>query len=306
VRVPVRLTIETIFGCNASCIMCPIDFPARRKKQVMPSDLYRDIVDRMSPWAAEITKFDLFGLGEPLLDPHLFDRIRYARSKGFHHIGISTNADPLNAERRRRLLDSGIDTVIFSVDGIDRDTHEGIRVNTHFDRVVANCLATIRLRDEGGYGTRFVIRFIRQPRNYDQWDRFQEFWLSVISPEKNDFITLYDAHTWGGKVAAKAEVLKGHFDVNLERMPCHLLNNLIVLSDGSVPLCCEDWLDSPFRLGNVRDRHPMEIFNSRKFERIREVHAEGRKNAIPICRECTVLHSEATRVVVTGRPPSAS
>ena len=272
----------------------------------MRPELYRDIVDRMSPWAAEITKFDLFGLGEPLLDPHLFDRIQYARSKGFRSIGISTNADPLNGERRRRLLESGIDTVIFSIDGTDGQTHEAIRVNTHFDRVVSNCLETIRMRNDGGYGTRFVIRFIRQPGNYDQWERFQEFWLAVISPDKNDFITKYDAHTWGGKVATKAEVLKGHIDVSVERMPCHHLNNLIILSDGSVPLCSEDWLDSPFRLGNVRDQHPMEIFNSRKFDRIRAVHAEGRKNAIPICRECTVLHSEATRVIVTGRPPSVS
>ena len=143
----------------------------------------------MSDWAPQITKFDLFGLGEPLLDPHLFTRIPYARGRGFTSIAaISTNADPLNAERRQRLLDSGIDTVIFSIDGIDKATHEGIRVNTHFDRVVGNCLATIKLRDDGGYHTRFVVRFIRQACNYDQCStRFRSSWLTAISAGEERF-----------------------------------------------------------------------------------------------------------------------
>ena len=104
-------------------------------------------------------------------------------------------------------------------------------------------------------------------------------------------------------MATKADVLKGHIEASIEKMACHHLDNLIILADGSVPLCCNDWLDSPFRLGNVQEQHPMDIFNSRKFDRIRGVHAEGRKNAIPICRECTVLrYSETTRVAITGLP----
>jgi radical SAM protein with 4Fe4S-binding SPASM domain len=287
--------------------MCPIDFPTRRKKQVMSMPLYQSIVDALSPHAAAIEKFDLFGLGEPVLDPKLNERIRYAKSKGFHDIGISTNADPLTREKQEPLLQTGIDTIIFSIDGAVKETHEAIRVKTDFDSVVENCLSTIRLRDEKGYKTRFVVRFIRQEQNYNEWDAFKRFWLGVISPGKRDLLTLYDAHSWGGKVSTKADVLKGHINNDsIETMACHHLNNLLILSDGSVPLCSEDWLDSPFRLGNVKVQHPLEIFNSPKFERIRQVHAEGRKNRIPICRECTVLYSEPTRIVVTSEEQTPS
>lgn len=299
--VPRRLTIETIFGCNAKCIMCPIDFPTRRKKQIMSKEVYESIIDQMAPFAAQIEKFDLFGLGEPLLDPQLNDRIRYAKSKGFHDTGISTNAHPLTPAKQQPLLDAGIDTIIFSIDGAKKETHERIRVRTDFDRVVENCLSTIKLRDDKGYKTRFVVRFIRQESNYDEWDAFKKFWLEVLSPDKRDLLTLYDAHSWGGKVSTKADVLKGHIaNATIDTMPCHHLSNLLILSDGSVPLCSEDWLDSTFRLGNVKDQHPMEIFNSPRFGRLRQVHAEGKRTMIPICRECTVLHSEATRVVVTN------
>lgn len=300
--IPRRLTVETVFGCNARCIMCPIDFPTKREKQIMSTEMYNSIVDSMAIYANQIEKFDLFGLGEPLLDPHLFARIRYAKSRGFRSIGISTNAHLLTPEKQRPLMESGVDTTIFSIDGVNKETHEGIRIRTDFDSVVRNCISTIKLRDDGGYKTRFVVRFIRQAANYNQWEEFRRFWLSAISPEKKDFITLYDAHSWGGKVATKTDILKSHLaNPEIETMPCHHLNNLIILSDGSVPLCSEDWLDSPFRLGNVKNSSPIEIFNSPKFNRIRQVHAVGKKNRIPICRECTVLYSEATRIVVTGR-----
>jgi radical SAM protein with 4Fe4S-binding SPASM domain len=253
----------------------------------------------MAPYAERIEKFDLFGLGEPLIDPQLFERIVYAKEKGFHDTGISTNAHLLRPENQRALLETGIDTIIFSIDGAKKETHEAIRLRTNFDVVVENCVSTIRMRDEGGYATRFVVRFIRQPSNYDEWDDFKRFWLSVISPDKRDFVTVFNMHTWGGKIATKGQILEGHLaDPSIETMYCHHLNNMIVLADGSVPLCNEDWLDSTFRFGNVRDSSPIEVFNSPKFNRVRGVHRDGKKNMIPICSECTILHSEASRIVV--------
>ena len=300
-RTPKRLTIETVYGCNARCIMCPIDFPAKRKKQIMSTEMYKYIVDSMAKYTDEIDMFDLFGLGEPFLDPQLLDRIRYAKDKGFRNIGISTNAHLLDSDKQLPLLESGIDTIIFSIDGVKKETHEAIRKRVDFDRVVSNCINIIRLRDEYDFKVKFVVRFIRQPTNHDQWDDFKHFWLSEISPDKGDFITLYDMHSWGGKVATKSEILKGKIvNAEIEKMACHHLDNLIILADGSIPLCSEDWLDSPFRLGNVNDHSPMELFNGDRFNRIREVHAAGNKNKMSICRECTVLHSEPSRIVVTS------
>jgi len=299
IRIPKRLTIETVYGCNARCTMCPIDYPAERKKQIMTTKVYKYIIDSMAEYTNEISMLDLFGLGEPLLDPQLFSRIEYAKSKGFKSIGISTNAHLLTDTRQKLLFDSGIDTIIFSIDGINKETHEGIRKRVNFDRVVNNCLNTIRMRDKYGFNVKFVVRFIRQPANYNQWDDFKRFWLSEISPEKGDFITLYDMHSWGGKVSTKEEILKGKkVDLAIDKMACHHLDNLIVLADGSIPLCSEDWLDSPFRLGNVKNSSPIELFNSDRFNRIRKVHAEGNKGKMSICNECTVLHSEPSRIVV--------
>jgi MoaA/NifB/PqqE/SkfB family radical SAM enzyme len=80
-KIPKSLSIETVYGCNARCIMCPIDYPAKRKKQIMSSKMYKYIIDSMAKYVDDINMLNLFGLGEPFLDPQLLDRIRYELKK---------------------------------------------------------------------------------------------------------------------------------------------------------------------------------------------------------------------------------
>ena len=98
--IPKRITIETVFGCNARCSMCVIDVPTNRKKGIMPLEISKYVLDELAPYKDKIDKVDFFGLGEPLLDPYIFQRIRYAKDKGFRNIAISTNADLLDKEKQ--------------------------------------------------------------------------------------------------------------------------------------------------------------------------------------------------------------
>ena len=295
--IPKRLTIETVFGCNASCSMCVIDLPTKRKKCIMPLDMSNYILDEFSPYKDQINQLDFFGLGEPLLDPHLFERIKYAKGLGFKNIGISTNADLLDKDKQRKLLDSDIDTILLSVDGIKKDTHEKIRRGVNFERVIDNIQSIIQMRDEDDYKTRFVMRFIRQEINKDEWEDFKKFWKSRLSKEKNDLMIVYNMHTWGGEISSKDSILKEvKRNPEIEKKPCHRINELmIILADGSVPLCNEDEHHAKYNMGNVKDSGPIEIFNSENFKKIRQIHLKGKKNTLDICKECTVLYSEANR-----------
>ena len=297
--IPKRLTIETIFGCNANCTMCVINLPTKRKKGIMPLEMSKYILDECSPYVDQINQLDFFGLGEPLLDPYLFERIKYAKEKGFRNIAISTNADLLDKEKQKKLLETGIDTILFSIDGVKKETHEKIRRGVKFERVVDNCQGIIRMRDEGNYKTRFVMRFIRQDINKNEWEPFKRFWKPKLSREKKDLMIIYDMHTWGGERFSKDAVLnKKKRDPEIEKKPCHRINELlIILTDGTVPLCNEDFHHAKYNFGNVKDKSPIEIFNCEKFNRIRKIHSEGKKNTLELCKDCTVLYSEASQEI---------
>ncbi|MHA2282081.1 MAG: radical SAM/SPASM domain-containing protein [Promethearchaeota archaeon] len=295
--IPRELAIETIFGCNLKCSMCSIDLPTSRKKMVMPIELFHIIVDSLTPYVKNIERVDLFGLGEPLLDPHIFKRIKYLKDKGFRNLGISTNANLLDAKRRRLLLESKIETIIFSIDGINKKTHEQIRSGANFDLVVKNVQEMIKLRDEEDFPTRFILRFIRQPTNQDEWEPYKVFWNSRLSKNKNDYVAMYDMHNNAGTVSSKSDIVgSGRINDAIEAKPCHFIFEcLIILADGTIALCHPDFHEQHFSLGQIPEMSPIEAFNSGTFRQLRKKHADGKKTKISLCRECSIPYSEVTR-----------
>jgi sulfatase maturation enzyme AslB (radical SAM superfamily) len=299
-HIPRRINIENIYGCNAHCTMCNIDMKGSRKKGIMKLDLYKKTIDELAPYVDKIDEMDLWGLGEPLLDPHLFERIRYAKERNFRGIAISTNADLLVDEKQDQLLESKIDTVIFSIDGAKAETHEAIRVGVTFDKVIRYCEEIIEKRNKGNYPTRFVVRFIRQKSNRDQWDDFVNFWSPKLSKSRNDVLMVHDMHDWSGDIANEEDHLKYLVrQPEIDAAPCRYVNDtLYVLANGNVVLCAQDWLPSSWIFGNVNDTPPLEIYNNDKYNEVRKIHKEHRKMEMPLCAACTVWYSIGTRTLV--------
>lgn len=296
ILIPKRVTIETVFGCNANCIMCVINHSTERKKGIMPWELFTFIIEDLVNYKNKIEKLDLFGLGEPLLDPLIFQRIKYVKDKGFQNISISTNADLLNKEKQKSLLETGIDTILFSIDGTKKQTHESIRRGVAFERVVENCKSIINLRDNGNYRTKFIIRFIIQDINKNELEDFKNFWKNILSKEKNDMIITYDMHSWGGQVLKKEDILKGNSNPEIDKKPCHHFTDILyILADGTVPICHEDALCAKYNFGNVKDSSPISVFNSAKRKEFLNLHNAGKKTELDLCRECTILYSELDR-----------
>lgn len=293
---PKRFQVETVFGCNASCVMCPVDEPTTRRKGVMDLEVFKRLIDQVAPYADQLTKTDLFGIGEPLLDRTICEKIAYAKLRGLPSVAISTNADLLDEERALRLLASGVDVVIFSIDGATAATHEAIRIGTHFDRVVANVERFVTLRDGQVSPTRIVFRFIRQDGNRGEWEAFRSRWLPRARLDRGDQVIAYDVQSWGGKIG----IPKGTSLPQVPpELPCHhVWDRLIVLQDGTVPLCCADVHQPELDLGNAFQASPIEIYNGSKFEGIRELHRSGRRNEMRICRDCTILQSELAQQVI--------
>jgi radical SAM protein with 4Fe4S-binding SPASM domain len=197
-------------------------------------------------------------------------------------------------------MEAGLDTVIFSIDGFSKEAHETVRTRTKFERVVQNCREMIRLRDEGGHKTRFVVRFVRQPANTHEWDDYRKFWSGIISPEKRDLLIRYDVHNWSGQI--EGSTCHAGLDPVIDADPCHhIFEKLVILANGAVSLCFEDILEAQFGFGNVFEEDPIDIFNSPRFAKIRKLHVAGKRRNLKICSACMVLYNEPKRVVIDGR-----
>ena len=196
-------------------------------------------------------------------------------------------------------MEAGIDAIIFSIDGYKKETHESLRKGAKFENVISNVKSVIRMRNEGGYKTRFIVRFILQKKNAGEWKDYYKFWSELLSKEKGDKIINHPLHNWAGQTASKNDFLDRQKIEEIEKMPCsHYTDLLYILSDGTVPLCHEDNPNPIHIFGNVNEQTPLEIFNSPLRRKWNEIHRSGKKNKSERCKNCTILYSEAQRKIL--------
>ena len=82
---PGYIQIETVRGCNAACVMCPLENSSTQKR-AMKDDVFNKITSEIQKIPHYDPQIALYGLSEPLVDKKLIPRIRRLKK-----IGISNN-----------------------------------------------------------------------------------------------------------------------------------------------------------------------------------------------------------------------
>ncbi len=122
--------------CNLGCPLCPTGTNelGRKTRGVLKLADYQVILDKISPYAVEVS---LHNWGEPLLNKEIFDMIAVT-----DRLGIATNmSSNLSLEREglgERLVASGLEYLIVSLDGVTQDVYERYRVRGNIDLVFHN------------------------------------------------------------------------------------------------------------------------------------------------------------------------
>jgi MoaA/NifB/PqqE/SkfB family radical SAM enzyme len=164
---PEQLLIEPTVNCNLDCpTLCGRSYPermrctSRRSIRTMPPELFQELVDRID---GPIPRIGLYNYGEPLLHSEFPGMCRRLRVRcPASHLFTSTNGTRLAiSELRARLLESGLDEIIVSVDGATQPTYAAYRRGG----VLATVLEGIRRlrieRDRAGLARpRIVWRYI--------------------------------------------------------------------------------------------------------------------------------------------------
>ena len=143
--------------CNMRCRYClhGLDEGDALKKDIvpglMPWETFRRIADGLRDFPTPVYGADFCGIGEPTLHHRLEDMIAYLRvQSGVRFVELTTNGLLLTKERAKRLLDSGVDLLSVSIQGVDEDACQrlcGVRVDP---RRIAETLAWIQAHKRSG------------------------------------------------------------------------------------------------------------------------------------------------------------
>jgi radical SAM protein with 4Fe4S-binding SPASM domain len=274
---PVEIAIEITNHCNADCIMCPRQ-KMTRKKGFMDFNLFKKIVDE----AKEYTEFVFLHLaGEPLLHPKLMQMIDYCDQIGLK-TGLSTNAIILDKIKSEQLLDSSLDLLVLSFDGVNKETYEKIRKKANFESTYKNIEQFLQLKAKTKRAPYTMIQLIYQKENFAEAREFYFKWKksAVDVVRVKPYLNYPGLDEYLGK--------KPKRNPNDKTTPCVLLwRQLAIYWDGTVVACCMDFLSQAV-LGNAAETSIAETWNNEKMQRLRDIHASGQAGDLSFCRECTM------------------
>jgi len=285
---PPVLMIEPTNVCNLKCPLCPSgNGTLTRQKGFMDFDLFTKIIDEV---AGKVFMILLWNQGEPFLHPRISEMISYASERGLF-ILISTNGNTkLDC---KRIVASGLDSMIFSLDGADQETYNKYRVNGELGKVLQNVkiLAEEKIRQSSSTPL-LTWQFIVMRHNEHQLneikhlsdvsgaDKLQLKTVQIYSAEDvENFLPLNPRYR-------RYRIKNRDFEMkyNIRNQCKRLWLQPVINWDGEVGVCCFD-KDNVFRMGNVGENTFLEIWKSDRYQKFRKKILTSRKT-VEICNNC--------------------
>src|SRR5882672_1862082 len=135
---PVQAYIEPTLFCNLRCPACPTGLQlGLRPSATIKWDLFKSAIDELGDYVFSLY---MYNWGEPLLHRQTPEMIQYAKTKDMN-IVMSTNLSlKLSDEYIERLVQSGLDRLVVSLDGTTAETYSKYRLRGDFQLVCENML----------------------------------------------------------------------------------------------------------------------------------------------------------------------
>lgn len=165
---PRSLYLETTNRCDSKCQTCIRTFQTLEP----PADLTLERVQAIVAQFPVLDRVVLHGIGEPLLNPQIFDIVAYLKTR-VASVLFNSDAISLTSSRAGRLLESGLDEYRVSMDAATAATYRQLRGVDRFERVTANVARLVGLQRQLGRTTpRVSLWFTATRANVDELPGF--------------------------------------------------------------------------------------------------------------------------------------
>ena len=256
--IPLCVDIEVAAVCDLACPHCYRQFIATPDK-IISEKLCKNLIDQASDMGVPSIKFNW--RGEPLLHPKLSEFILYAKQKGILETIINTNATMLSEKMCEKLIESGLDILIFSFDGGSAKTYEKLRPGrfkeNSFNNVYENIKNFKKARDKAKSQLPLTkVQMVLTEDTFQEQDEFFKLFDDYV-----DDVSVKQYTERGGELDTlkidlinknkiskdkqNNELLRdpdGNLFISKGRLPCEQpYQRMLVTYDGRVSMCCYDW-----------------------------------------------------------------
>lgn len=306
--------------CNLKCKYC---LQGLTGGTIPPTIMRRENAFQLLPLAAGAEDVGLYGTGEPLLCPDLYDFIHAFKRLG-KCVHTNTNALFLDQDHCARLIESQIDRVFVSIDGATQSCMDRLRDGADLGKVVKNIKGLLHARSVSNNCKPEVFinmsvsfeNYLQMPAmvlfayrlgvngvNYDNIVFYRDFLpLGPFARRYKSFKLMWITSKILGKKAGVSvtqntppfwSTLKDVSFVDLGH-PCgcpQVWNHAFINADGGVQPCCF----LPMNAGNAFQQPVNEILNSAQLIALRRQMLNGMVKEM--CADCPQLERITPKLI---------
>lgn len=285
---PFSVSIEPNSSCNLHCVECATgNNSITRKTGKMNIEDFKKIIDQIHK---KTFYLNLFLQGEPFLHPQLTDFFKYAINKKMF-VTTSTNGHFFTPEICDKIIASGIQKIIVSMDGLTQETYEKYRAGGNLQEVLKgiNNLTKAKKKQAVKYPLIYIQMLVNHynekeipgiKKSYKNigadgliLKSMQLFSRFDLLPESKKHKRYY--FNSDGLVISK----------NKFRNKCfRLWSTTVITWNGDLIPCCYD-KSADHKIGNINNSPFKALWKSKEFNEFRLKILTNRKE-IEICRNC--------------------
>jgi radical SAM protein with 4Fe4S-binding SPASM domain len=286
------LSIEPTTACNLGCPECPSGLKQfTRPTGKLNLDLHRNMLEQIGK---HVFYINYYFQGEPFLHPQFLEIIRDAKKHKIY-TATSTNAHFIDRKKADEIIDSGLDRLIISIDGLTQETYENYRVHGELLKVIEASKHLIAAKKEKGSPTpHLIFQFLAvKPNEHEIPAVFSLGSELGIDEVRIKTAQLYDYKNGNPLMPSNEEYSRyrlqkdGTYALKYKTgNHCwRMWSGSVLTWDGKVVPCCFD-KDAKHVLGSLDTADFNAIWKSPRYRAFRQA-VLTRRNDIDICKNCS-------------------
>ncbi|MGY8926880.1 MAG: radical SAM/SPASM domain-containing protein [Flavobacteriales bacterium] len=289
---PFSLSIEPTTACNLGCPECPSGLKQfTRPTGKLDAGFHERMLNQVRKTVFYI---NYYFQGEPFLHPQFLALIKAAK-KNKIYTSTSTNAHFINEKTAKEIVESGLDRLIISIDGLTQETYENYRIHGTLSKVIEGSKQMLKAKKELNSKTpHLIFQFLAvKPNEHEIPQVFQLGKEMGIDEVRIKSAQLYDFKNGNPlmpeneKYSRYKRQLDGTYKLKYKTgNHCwRMWSSSVFTWDGKVVPCCFD-KDAKHILGSLEKEDFTAIWKSKKYTSFRKAILTER-NKIDICRNCS-------------------
>lgn len=273
-ELPVKLTIDTSANCILHCPLCPTgqNDKTRARGEMKFSD-FKKIIDEIGKNLLEI---DLFNWGEPFLNNAIFKMISLCFQRKIIS-RLSSNLNYFPDDYAKKLVQSKLNHLVVSLDGITKETYNRYRVGGSLEKVLTAVGRIKKEKEKQNLKLPFITwQFIVFDHNKNEVEQAKK----LVKKWGFDRIVFIENR---GDMGDELFVKKN----NNKKTRCHFLWNQSVINwNGLVSPCCL-YYNEKYDFGNAFENGFLNVWNNDKYQTARKMVISKRTvDKDIICTSC--------------------